>query len=169
MAIDIDSRLRTFFASAPQTKYVVPVLQISHSALTKTYYLWREAKTGTATLENGQTVQLEAANFSVDLAGTPAHLDQEFNFNLSTADMDDQFREELDLIPLETEEKIVLIYREYLSDDMTYPNAVVALQVESLSYKLGAATIAAVSPRLNVSRTGELYNPKDIPMLRGFL
>lgn len=169
MSLDIDARLKTFFASAPQTKYVVPLLEIRHSAMSKVWYLWREAKTGTVTLETAEVVHPEAANFTAELAGTPAHLDQEFTFTLATVDIEDQFRAELDRIPIDTQEKIALVYREYLSDDLTYPNVVASLQVESLSYERGAATISAVSPRLNITRTGELYTPRDIPMLRGFL
>lgn len=169
MSLDIDTRLKTFFASAPQTKYVVPLLQIAHSAMSKTWYLWREAKTGAVTLETGALVHPEAANFSAKLAGTPAHLDQEFSFTLSTVDIEDQFRAEIDRIQIDTQEKIALTYREYLSDDLTYPNVVAVLQVESLSFERGAATISAVSPRLNITRTGELYTPREIPMLRGFL
>lgn len=202
MSLDIDARLKTFFASAPQTKYVVPVLEIRHSAMSKVWYLWREAPGGPGrqmailledgsvllteigeiltteeavaagaviTLESGIVVAPESANFSAELAGTPAHLDQEFHFTLSTVDIEDQFRNELDRIPIDTQEKIALVYREYLSDDLTYPNVVASLQVESLSYQRGAATISAVSPRLNITRTGELYTPRDIPMLRGFL
>lgn len=169
MSLDIDTRLKTFFASAPQTKYKFPVLQISHSAMTKIWYLWREAVTGTLQTETGATIHPVAANFSEKLAGTPAHLDQEFSFTISTVDIEDQFRAELDRIPVDTQERIVLVFREYLSDDLTYPTTVANLQVESLSFERGAATISAVSPRLNVTRTGELYTPKEIPMLRGFL
>lgn len=201
MALDIDARLKRFFASAPQTKYMFPVLQISHSAMSKVWYLWREAparerasiittESGSVlltesgevltladgvvgglaiTLETGAIVVPEPANFSAKLAGTPAHLDQEFSFTLSTVDIEDQFRAELDRIPIDTQEKIALTYREYLSDDLAYPTTVAVLQVESLSFERGAATISAVSPRLNITRTGELYSPRDIPMLRGFL
>ncbi|UXC34775.1 DUF1833 domain-containing protein [Cupriavidus gilardii] len=169
MSLDINGKLRTFFASAPQTKYVVPVLEIRHSAMSNAWYLWREGVEGKVTLETGRVVVAEGANFSVKLAGTPAHLDQEYSFTLSTVDIEDKFRAELDRIPIDTKEKIVLVYREYLSDDLGYPNAVAKLQVESLSYELGAATISAVAPRLNITRTGELYTPKEIPMLRGFL
>lgn len=169
MALDIDARLRIFFASSPQNRYRFPVLEIRHSAMGKVWYLWREARTGTLQTETGATIHPEAANFSEKLAGTPAHLDQEFSFTINTVDIDDEFRAQLDLIPIDTQEKIVLVYREYLSDDLTFPTIVAPLQVESLSYERGAATISAVSPRLNITRTGELYTPRDIPMLRGFL
>lgn len=201
MSLDIDAKLRAFFASAPQTKYVVPLLEIRHSALTQVWYLWRESPAGSraraillengmvlmietgevltteaaiaaaavVTLETGEVVAPQPANFDVKLAGTPAHLDQEYTFTLSTVDPEDTFRNELDRIPIDTEEKIVFVYREYLSDDLTYPNAVARLEVESLAFNRGAATISAVSPRLNITRTGDLYSPKEVPMLRGFL
>lgn len=169
MSLDIDTRLKTFFASAPQTKYVFPVLQISHSAMSQVWYLWREATNGTLKTEIGATIHPVAANFSAQLAGTPAHLDQEFSFTINTVDIEDAFRAELGRIPIDTQEKIALVYREYLSDDLTFPTTVATLQVESLSFERGAATISAVSPRLNITRTGELYTPRDVPMLRGFL
>jgi hypothetical protein len=70
---------------------------------------------------------------------------------------------------VDTTEKIRVVYREFLSDDLTAAQATAVLQAESISYSIGAAHISAVSPRLNMSRTGELYAPKEIPMLRGFL
>ena len=169
MSADIDTRLKRFFASAPQTKYPISVISISHSSMSKTWHLWRESVIGTVITEAGETIHPEGAKFSEKLAGTPAHLDQEYDFTLDTVDIEDTFRAELDRIPIKTQEKIGLVFRQYLSDDLTYPSLVARLQVESLSYERGAATIAAVSPRLNITRTGELYTPRDIPMLRGFL
>ncbi|MNY71298.1 hypothetical protein D3C86_2096100 [compost metagenome] len=61
------------------------------------------------------------------------------------------------------------MYREYLSDDLANAQTTAVLQVESVAYKIGAATLSAVSPRFNVTRTGETYTPRDIPMLRSFL
>lgn len=169
MAIDIETRLRIFFASAPQNKRVIPVIQIQHSEILVPVIIWKEALPGQIVLENGQSVAVESANFTEQLAGTPAHLDQEFTFTISTVGIEQRFRDILDAIPIDTEEKISLTYREYLSDDLTIPQAVARLQVEGLSYQEGAATISAVSPRLNITRTGELYAPRDVPMLRGFL
>lgn len=169
MSQDIDARLRRFFATAPQVRYIVPMVSFSHSRFTRTWHLWREAITGDVWLENGELVHPDAVNFDQELAGTPANLDQEFTFTVSTVDIEDQFRNELDRVPIDSAERIVCDYREYISDDLTYPNVVAHLQVESLSYERGAATIQAVSPRLNITRTGELYTPKEIPMLRAFL
>ena len=164
MSLDIEARLRTFLASAPQTVHSIQTLQISHSAMSKTYHLWREPYVGVA---GGYAMQ--PCNIEIKLAGSPGHLDQKFEIRLGLVDIEDEFRRELDAIPIDTQEKIAVVYREYLSDDLVNAQAVATLQVEAISYVKGAANMSAVSPRYNITRTGELFTPRDIPMLRGFL
>jgi hypothetical protein len=164
MSLDITSRLRQFLASAPQAVWTIQTLEISHSAMSKTYHLWREPHEGAA---GGAAMQM--ANFEVKLAGSEGHLDQKFDIRLGLVDIEDEFREQMDRIPVDTREKIRIVYREYLSDDLIAAQATAILQAESVSFEIGAASISAVSPRLNVTRTGEIYSPKDNPMLRGFL
>jgi hypothetical protein len=168
MSIDLDTRLRRFLASAPQTIWPIATLQISHSAMSKTYHLWREPYPG-QTVADGVLVDMQPANIEIKLAGSQGHLDQKFDIRLGLVDIEDEFREQLDRIPIDTTEKIKVVYREFLSDDLTTAQATAVLQAESISYVIGAASITAVSPRLNMTRTGELYAPKEIPMLRGFL
>ncbi len=167
MSLDLASRLRVFFASAPQAIWPIQTLEFSHSAIT-TWHLWREPYVG-VTVVDGVEKTMTPANIEIRLAGSPGHLDQKFGIRLGLVDVDDVFREQLDLIPVDTEEQVRIVYREYLSDDLTEPQATAILEMESVSYSIGAAQISAVSPRLNVSRTGELYAPKEVPMLRGFL
>ena len=167
MSLDLESQLKVFFASAPQTTHVIPTLEISHSAIA-TWHLWKESYAGTTTV-GGVPRTMVPANFEAKLAGSPGHLDQVFKIRLGLVDAMDLFREQLDLIPVDTTEKIHIVYREFLSDDLGAPQATGVLQAESVSWVKGAADISAVSPRLNQLRTGELYAPKDIPMLRGFL
>jgi hypothetical protein len=168
MSLDLETRLRRFLASAPQTVWSIATLQISHSAMSKTYHLWREPYAG-QTLVDGVLVDMESCNIEIKLAGSEGHLDQQFDIRLGLVDIEDEFREQLDRIPIDTTEKIKIVYREFLSDDLTVAQATAVLQAESISYAIGAASISAVSPRLNMTRTGELYAPKEIPMLRGFL
>lgn len=168
MSLDIEQRLREFFASAPQRIHRIETLEISHSSMTKTYYLWREPYTGEITTEDGvRTVQ--PLNFQAKIAGSETHLDQVFEIPLDTTDVEDDFRTEMERVPLDTTERVRLVYREYLSDDLTDVLTRAVLQVESVVYTLGAAKITAVSPRLNVTSTGERYTPRDAPMLREFL
>jgi hypothetical protein len=168
MSLDLEARLRIFHASALQTQHSVKTLQISHSAMLQVFNLWREPYAGT-TYANGAAIAMEPCNIEIKLAGSSGHLDQKFDIRLGLVDAMDVFREQLDLIPITTRERIRLVYREYLSDDLATPQATAVLQVESVSWVKGAASISAVSPRLNITCTGELYSPKAVPMLRGFL
>ncbi len=168
MSLDLAARLRTFYASSPQRSHPIATLQISHSAMSQIYHLWREPYAGQTTIEGGVVVQMRPTNIEIKLAGSTANLDQLFEIRLDLTDSQDEFREQMDSVPVDTREFVVIVYREYLSDNLADPQVVGRLQVESVSYDLGAAKILASSPRLNVSRTGELYVPADIPMLRGF-
>jgi hypothetical protein len=163
MSVDLEQRLRVFYASAPQNVHPIRTLEISHSAMS-TWHLWREPYVGVA---GGFT--MTPANIEITLAGSPGNLDQVYDIRLGLVDDMDIFREQMDLVPLYTAEKARVVYREYLSDDLVNHQGMATLQVESVSWVKGGAQIKAVSPRLNITRTGELYVPKVIPMLRGFL
>lgn len=171
MSLDIASRLREFLVSAPQAVWPIQTLEIRHSAMSRVFYLWREPYQGEVTTERGDVVSMQPCNIETTLAGSLGHLDQKFEIRLGLIEAveQDQFQSEMDRIPLTTKEKVRVVYREYLSDDLQSPQAVAVLQAESIAYILGAASISAVSPRLNVTRTGELYAPREMPMLRGFL
>lgn len=170
MALDLTESLRTFFASAPPRLRSIVVLGISHSALTRTYWLWRETTGESIVLDDGSTVTPEPANFSESIAGTQANLDQVFSISLSTlGQQGETFRAELARIPLLSQELLRLRYLEYRSDQLQVgPGAAETLQVESISYGQGSATFAAVAPRLKSTRTGEIYSPRQFPMLRAF-
>lgn len=170
MSLDLEARLRTFYASAPQTIHPVKTLEISHSHLPSVWNLWQEPYAG-QTWADGAARTMTGCNFDIKLAGSEGNLDQVFEIALGLVERDaqDTFREEMDLIPLDTKERIRIVYREYLSDDLTAAQATATLQIESISWKIGAAKITAVSPRLNILRTGELYTMRDVPMLRGFI
>jgi hypothetical protein len=168
MSLDLEQQLKIVLASAPPARRVIQTLEISHSDMSQVYYLWAEPYSGSITTDAGvKTVQ--PVNLQLELAGAEGHLDQNFAINIDTTRISDDFREELDAIALDTTEEIDCVYREYLSDDLTTVMAQAALQVEQVAFTRGVASISAVSPRYNVTRTGEIYAPRDVPMLRGFL
>lgn len=167
MSYDLESKLKQFYASAPTNIRSIPVLEISHSQMTKTYYLWREPYAGTVALDDESVVSVEPVNFNIELTADENNLDQVFKITLGTVDETDEFRTQLDLIAIDTTEKISVIYREYLSDDLTLPLITATLTCENVTYNSTTATLTAVSPRLNLNRTGETYNYADVPMLRG--
>lgn len=170
MALDIGSRLRTFWASAPQRAYAVETLEVSHSAMTKVYRFWHEREPGLITLESGEEVATTPMNFEVRRAGSGANLDQVYDVLLDTVDVGvkNGFRMEMRRVPLYSTEFVRIVLRGYLSDDLTDVLERGVLQMESINYKLGVARLRAISPRLNLSRTGELYVSREIPMLRSF-
>lgn len=168
MSLDLETRLRVFLASAPQTIHPIQTLQISHSAMSQVFHLWREPYAGT-TSSGGVSMAMTPCNLQIQLASSEGNLDQKFSIAISTVDPLNTLRNELDRIPVFTAEKIRIVYREYLSDDLTAPQATANLQAEAISYAKGSANITAVSPRLSMLRTGIVYSAREIPMLRGFL
>lgn len=170
MALDIEADLRNFLISAPSNDYGVAVLSFSHSAMSKTWHLWQEGAAGQVRIEDGSLIDVLCVNVVVELAGTPSNLDQAFKILLDTTDVEDLFREELDRIPLDTTEFMQVTYREYLASGLLDgPQASAQLEALSVAFQIGGAIIQAFAPRYNVSRTGDLYSPRDVPMLRGFL
>lgn len=169
MALDLEESLRVFLASAPQTRHLIQTVELTHSDLSQAWRFWREPYIGEVTTEGDEEVEMIPVGMAIELAGTEGNLDQVFKIGIDTTDADDILRGELNAIPLDTNEKVRCVYREYLSDDLTQPVAVGVLQVESITFVRGTATLSAVSPRLNVTRTGLTYTPRDIPMLRGFI
>lgn len=165
---DLEARLRIFLASAPADKHAIATIELSHSAMSKVWRLWREPYVGAITTEDG-VVEVLPVNLELRLAGSEGNLDQKFDILIDTVDIEDEFREEMDRIPVDTVEKVRAVYREYLSDDLAEVQTAAVLQVEMATYTAGIATLSAVSPRLNVTRTGEIYAPKDVPMLRAFV
>ena len=166
--LDIEERLRVFWASNPRKAYRVFVLRIYHSSMTQPYYLWREPFVGTVTLPVIGSVSVTPANIRATVSGSETDLDQGISISISTVKTMAVLRTELDRISLGAED-IQMNYYEYLSDDLITCLSQVKLQVESLSMQRGLATFSAVSPRLNKTRTGVVYTPKDYPTLRGFL
>jgi hypothetical protein len=168
MSLDLEQRLRVFLASAPQNIWNIETLEISHSSMSKTYYLWKEPYAGVITLEDSSTREVSCLNFEVKLASSQGNLDQSYDITLDLTDSEDEFKEQMDRIPIDTTEKIKLVFREYLSDDLTEVQSSAILQVETIAYSKSIARFTAISPRLNVLRTGELYTTREVPMLRGF-
>ena len=167
MAIDIDDRLKRYLASNPTGEYPIYTLAIQHPDLSQVFRFWNQPGVGMLDVE-GALMEHRSCNFFIERAGTNANLDQIFSIDIDAVDSQDEFRAELDRIPLDTKQRIVIVYREFLYPVLDAPCGIARLQSESLTYTKGAVRISAVSPRYNTLRTGEVYGPKEIPMLRGF-
>lgn len=169
MSDDVEQKLKVFFASAPQLERRIEVLEIGHSAMTKTYWCAREPYPFQVTDETAVVRDVTPLNFEAKRAGTTAHLDQIYEIALDTTDITDEFRENMKLVPLYSTEPVRVVLREYLSDDLTDVLSRAVLRLEEVSYKIGAAMLHAVQPRLNMLRTGTSYTPRRVPMMRAFV
>ena len=168
MSTDIESRLREYFAVTPPAVRPVGVLVISHSALARRFVFWPEPYSGQVVSDDYGGLDVQFAPMMLEPAGTGANLDQEFRVTIDTTDVQDEFRSQLDLIPLNTAELIRIDILTFLSDDLTSQQESATLQAETVSWIIGTATITAVAPRYNVLSTGEIYEPGVVPMLRAF-
>jgi hypothetical protein len=164
---DLELALTRFFASAPANDYVVETLEISHPLMTRSYHLWRETVTGTTTVD-GVLRTMETCNFEIKRAGSPGHLDQNFDVLVDTTDIQDTLRGEIDRVGKHPGEPVHLTVREFLKSDLSAPQSTAVLVVESIAYNSGSANISAVSRRLNITGTGVTFNSRDFPMLRAF-
>lgn len=169
MSFDLEHRLRAFLASAPQKIYSIQVIQFGHPAMTRGYTLWREPYDGYIRDETGVIHAVQGVNMQITATEYEGNLDQALQVSIDTTDADDVIRGELDRIPVDTAERIIVRYWEFLSDDLESPVLSARLQAESINYEKGVATITAISPRFSVTRTGELYDTRTIPMMRSFL
>lgn len=168
MPSDIETRLREYFAVTPPAVRPVGVLIISHSALARRFVFWPEPYAGQIVSDEYGGLDVQYAPMMLDRAGSEGNLDQEFRITLDTTDVQDDFRNQLDAIPLNTAERIRIDILTYLSDDLTAQQESATLQAETVSWVVGTATITAVVPRYNMLSTGELYEPGVVPMLRAF-
>jgi len=167
VSLDTEEKLKRMLASSPPALREIAVVVISHSSLSQTFAFWLEPYPGTVVTPQG-TLSVRYAPMQIEYAGSEANLDQVYNITLDTTDVQDLFREEMDRIPIDSSEKVQIGFYSFVSDDLSDPQASTTLEVQTVSYKMGVATISATSPRYNVLSTGELYAPRDVPMLRGF-
>lgn len=168
--MELEERLKVFLASSPNTKYTIPVIVLKHSSF-RALGFWKENYPLLGwVLEDGTRVDLESSNLDIKLSDSENDLDQKINIAISTVDNEDRVRSILDSIPLYSQEEIKVEYREYLSD-APFSGAVASasLEAEGLSYERGVLVISAVVPRLNNKRTGNTYDIRTFPTLRGFL
>ena len=160
-----------FFLSSKSSVVQLETLEISHSAFTQTYRVVRNAVAGvTVTLETA--AQASFTYYPLRITGVGLRENLDFGIKVDLGDLGEVLPEELDAVASADgyEEKPIVIYRTYRSDDLTSPLfGPVVLEVKSFSFNRQGSTFEARAPSLNVNKTGELYSLDRFPMLRGFL
>lgn len=161
----IEDELRVLLATYPVGEYLIDTIELSHSLFSKTYYLTRELAGIIANIEGGAAKAFIGSNIEITLNSTKSDLDQNFSFTIQ--DLENVLDDELENIPLDNTEDIVLTYRGFISSDLSEPaEGPIALETIGVSQEKGRFTIAAGAPQLNWNKTGVIYSYDDWPMLR---
>ncbi len=165
-----EEKLRELLASYPKGKYQIDTLEISHSLFTQTFYFTREPEGITATITNlnetTEEVDFVGTNFEPVLNERKSDLNSDFAFTL--ADPDNLLDDQLDLIPLNDEEPILVIYRVYNSDDFSKEGEIHRLEVLNVNQDKAVFTIETGVPQLNWQSTGIIYDYDTFSPLRAF-
>lgn len=158
-----------YLLNNPDDTRLIELIEITHPNLTKEFFLTPTPEEVTLTLENGANVIPRSVNMTVKKSASKDDLDERFTFTIS--DIFGELNDQADLIPLDSQEPVRLIYRGFISTDTSEPSeGPYVLQVTSMTQTTdGAVSLEAQSPSLVVNRTGELYTYERFPMLRGFL
>lgn len=165
-----------FFLNTSSSIIQLELLEISHPSFSQTYRLVRNAINGvTVTLEDASSHAFTYYPVKIVPTGNANDLDQ--TLQVTFGDLGQIVPTEIDRVLLTTSgglptsiTKPTLIYRTYRSDVLSAPLAgPYRFQVNNIAFTKEGATLQCTAPRLNLNRTGEIYDMARFPMLRGFL
>lgn len=160
-----------FFLNAAATIVQLETIELSHPGFSQVYRIVRNKTDGlTATLETSETVDFDYYPLRINQGSSRDDLD--YSFNIDFGDLGEVLPTELDNV-LESDSfdvKPTLIYRTYRSDDLSAPMyGPITLEIIEISFQKTGASFEAKAPRINLSKTGEVYSVERFPTLRGFL
>ena len=162
-------RLKIFWASSPQNVRPIPTFEFYHPDFYGSYYYWTEPYVGQVLSESSILLSMAPANINIKFADSDNDLDQNYTFLIDLTDSQDVFRSAMNSVAINSKNEIVIKYREYLSNDLNTIQTSVNLIVSKVSYNQEGAQITACTPRYNLTSSGLIYTPFQIPMLRSFL
>lgn len=151
-------------ASNPEGKRYHRTLSLSHSLLSKTYNFVIDNAQLVADDEDGNEITYEPAAILESTPFQSNDLSQDASYTLS--DVRNILDSELDRIPLDNEEALILTFRGYHSDYLGSPVEVFKYNANSIAQNKGSFTVRAGVPDLNSDQTGQLYDLDTFPMMR---
>jgi len=158
----IEEDYQRLLASGTQDEFAINTITISHS-LINDFYLVADNKELIATDEESvQRTYLPSA-LRVDLRKNTNDLDQSGLFTLAVDN--NALKDQLDLVPVNNTEQVLLTFRIYLSSDLSAPVEIYKFVIQDVTYKLGVATFTAGAPQLDLTQSGKRYTLQDFPTL----
>lgn len=165
------SDLTEFFLGSPSAVAELECIDITHPDFTRDYHIVRNHMAGvTVTLET--LVERTYTFYPLIVKPTGFRDDMEQGFQVILGDLGDLLPMELQAVKLADSFSVhpEFTYRSYRSDDLSQPLfGPVKLEIRKVKQTSEGATFLAQAPRMNDSRTGELYRLDRFPMLRGLL
>lgn len=159
-----------FFLNSMSSVVPLETLEISHPSFSQVHNVVRNStRTGiTATLETG--VATDFVYYPLQIKPTSSQNDLDQKLQIQLGDLGELVPNEIDncFAAGTMLTKPIVNYRVFRSDDLTKPmDGPFRYEITTLSMKQTGSGFAAEAPRLNTSRTGEIYTIDRFPMLAG--
>lgn len=165
------SQLSQFFLGSSLSLYQYDLLEISHPNFTQTYYIVRNAMRGLVVTHEGGVGPFTYVYYPMRLtpAGNGNDLGQSINIVLG--DLGDIIQKEVEAVTVANgmNTRPVCKFRTYRSDILSFPlSGPLVLEISAITTADEGNSFEAHAPKLNNSRTGQIYDLDTFPMLRGF-
>ena len=169
-----DEEIREIYASAPVSKTVIEVVELSAPWFNKTYYLQRQmTESIEVTLETGELVVAEYVPMSIDQSSSNADLNYERNIVIQQVNdiiASEQSRYDSDIhgdeLPMFTSRGYVLYRNGDISQIKQPP---IRLPVRKMRRDDKGTLFNVTTKPANQSATGEMCTVTRVPMVKGFL
>ncbi|EDV3611766.1 hypothetical protein OE855_002626 [Salmonella enterica subsp. enterica serovar Schwarzengrund] len=162
--------LKELLTVATTGKGVVDGIQLNHSAWPEVLYITSVHPGFSAVHEDGQEYDYQYIPMSVKKANKQNDLSQDYSFTIQ--DLNEVVGVYLDLIPLETDEKVSVILRTFVyredssvSDIQDGPYTLEAGDITTTSQ---GCTFTASPPITNFAGTGEIFTFERFPSLLAY-
>ncbi|WGO87973.1 DUF1833 family protein [Acinetobacter pittii] len=163
------SDIKEFHLDSSPSVVLLECIEVKHSLWPNPLrYVTNNANGITVTHEDSTQAVYEYMPLAIQKGKTSDDLDQSINITIGELG---QIVPQLIKIILDanSEEKPQVIYRSYLSSDLTAPvDVIYGLEVETMNQDYQACTFEAVAQRLNSVGTGRIYTTDMFPSLKGF-
>lgn len=150
---------KKLLSSQPENERYYELLILSHSQMSKTYYLVIDSAPLTAL-----GFEFEPANISPSQPVNSNDLDQTASFSIG--DVNNILDDELDLIPLDSNEDILCRSVVVLAEDLNTPIEDITFYAKSVPQQKGVFTIQASVTDLSSQQTGEAFTLTRFKPLR---
>lgn len=169
-----DEEIREIYASAPVSKTVIEVVELSAPWFSKTYYLQRQMTDSIeVTLETGETVVAEYAPMSIDQSSSNADLNYERNVVIQQVNdiiASEQSKYDPDLYADQSPMFVsrgYILYRDGSVSQIKQPP--IQLPIRKMRRDERGALFSVTTKPANQWATGEVATTTRVPMLKGFL